>query len=236
MKVLIVNADDFGRTAAINRGVLQAYDHGIVTSASLMVRGACAVEAVAEARQRPALGLGLHLDLGEWLYRDGAWEQLYAVTKLDDKDAIEAELERQVARFFELVDRAPTHLDSHQHIHLQEPVRAVATALAARLAVPLRRSSGGVAYCGDFYGQDGHGQAYPGAITPGALIRIIRGLSDGVTELICHPGIGERRSSYGIERDAETATLCAPEVRRAAVDAGIQLRSFADLRPRAERG
>ena len=35
---LIVNADDFGQSAGINRGIIEAHEHGIVTSTSLMVR------------------------------------------------------------------------------------------------------------------------------------------------------------------------------------------------------
>jgi len=37
-RYLIVNADDFGQSPGVNRGIIQAHEHGIVTSASLMVR------------------------------------------------------------------------------------------------------------------------------------------------------------------------------------------------------
>ena len=64
-RTLIVNADDFGRSAEINAGIVQAHRDGIVTSASLMVRWPAAVGAAAYARERPDLALGLHFDLGE---------------------------------------------------------------------------------------------------------------------------------------------------------------------------
>ena len=54
-RLLIVNADDFGQTAGVNRGVIEAHDRGIVTSASLMVRWPAAAEAASFARARPAL-------------------------------------------------------------------------------------------------------------------------------------------------------------------------------------
>jgi hopanoid biosynthesis associated protein HpnK len=60
---LIVNADDFGRSHAINQAVLRAHHEGILTTASLMVNGAAAEEAVALAHRNPRLGVGLHLTL-----------------------------------------------------------------------------------------------------------------------------------------------------------------------------
>jgi hopanoid biosynthesis associated protein HpnK len=60
---LIVNADDFGRSHAINQAVIRAHREGILTTASLMVNEAAAGEAVALARQNPGLGVGLHLAL-----------------------------------------------------------------------------------------------------------------------------------------------------------------------------
>ena len=60
---LIVNADDFGRSHSINEAVVRAHRDGILTSASLMVNGHAADEAVQFARQNPRLGVGLHLTL-----------------------------------------------------------------------------------------------------------------------------------------------------------------------------
>ncbi len=60
---MIVNADDFGRSQAINEAVIRAHQDGILTTASLMVNEPAAGEAVALARQNPGLGVGLHLSL-----------------------------------------------------------------------------------------------------------------------------------------------------------------------------
>ncbi len=60
---LVVNADDFGRSHSINQAVVQAHTEGLLTTASLMVNGAAAAEAVALAREHPRLGVGLHLSL-----------------------------------------------------------------------------------------------------------------------------------------------------------------------------
>src|SRR5215472_17514 len=60
---LIVNADDFGRSPAINEAVISAHRDGILTTASLMVNEPACAEAVALARSNPRLGVGLHLTL-----------------------------------------------------------------------------------------------------------------------------------------------------------------------------
>ena len=67
---LIVNADDFGQSPGVNRGVIAAHERGVVTSTSLMVRWPSAAAAAAYAREHPALSVGLHVDLGEWACRD----------------------------------------------------------------------------------------------------------------------------------------------------------------------
>ena len=45
MKYLIVNADDFGASRGINRGILEAHQRGILSSTSLMVNRAASEEA-----------------------------------------------------------------------------------------------------------------------------------------------------------------------------------------------
>lgn len=63
MKLLIVNADDFGKSEAVNQAVVRAHDEGVLTSCSLMVGGDAFAPAVELARSRPRLAVGLHLVL-----------------------------------------------------------------------------------------------------------------------------------------------------------------------------
>ena len=233
---LIVNADDFGQGPGINRGVVQAHERGIVTSASLMVRWPAATEAAVYARARPALSLGLHVDLGEWAFRDETWVPVYHVVPADDADAVAAEVEDQLAEFRRLVGRDPTHLDSHQHAHRHGPVRGILIELARQLGVPLRECSPSIRYCGAFYGQTGKGEPYPRAITVEALVQIIESLPAGITELGCHPGFGDGlETMYRDERIQEVYALCDPRVRAAVVRRGVQLRSFTKLPPSTHR-
>src|SRR6516165_8990020 len=157
---LIVNADDFGQSAGVNRGIITTHERGIVTSASLMVRWPGAAAAADYARAHPELSLGLHLDLGEWSYQAERWVQLYEVVPTADRAAVAEEVQRQLTIFRRLVGRDPTHLDSHQHVHRDEPVRSILLELAGALAVPLRHYCPAVRYCGDFYGQAAKGFPY----------------------------------------------------------------------------
>lgn len=238
-RFLIVNADDFGLTCGVNQGIVRAYCDGILSSASLMVRSPAAEHAAAVAN---GIDLGLHIDLGEWRYCDGRWVQHYQRASIDDAEAVEAEIRDQVAAFEQLTGKMPTHLDSHQHIHQQAPVRSIAMQVAKELDVPLRGLHGEVRYCGDFYGQSGRGAPCREAISVCSLIQLITSLPEGVTELACHPGEDRQLDSpYAAERLIEAAALCDARVRRAIENEGIQLISFADLRraklqPQAAKG
>jgi len=227
---LIVNADDFGRSRGINRGVIRCHDHGIVTSASLMTLWPASRDAAAAATARPRLSLGLHLDLGEWYYRAGNWECTYLRVELGDEKAVRAEVERQLRAFRRLVGRDPTHLDSHQHVHREEPVGAVLSELGRSLGVPVRHESQVVRYCGDFFGQGSTGQSIPSALSVEALLAVISTLEEGATELSCHPGYADDlTTTYRRERTAEVATLCDARVRQELRRQRVELASFAQV-------
>jgi predicted glycoside hydrolase/deacetylase ChbG (UPF0249 family) len=192
-----------------------------------MVRQPAAAQAAAFARAHSNLSVGLHLDLGEWRYAHGRWEACYEVVPADDVEAVTAEARRQLAAFVTLVGRPPTHLDSHQHIHMHEPVRSVMTRLAREIGVVLRGASPTVRYCGAFYGQTTEGEPLNQAITVDALLGLIDRLSPGVTELGCHPGdAGDVASVYRTEREIECRTLRDPRVGAAISRRGIRLRGF----------
>jgi predicted glycoside hydrolase/deacetylase ChbG (UPF0249 family) len=230
LRRLIVNADDFGLSSGVNDGILEAHVRGIVTSTSLMVRAPFAAEAVERAALHPSLSIGLHLDLGEWAFRSDTWVPLYEVVSLSDRDAVTTEVHRQIEAFIGLVGSNPTHVDSHQHVHAREPVRSVASDLAAQLGVPLRHVSPEVTYCGNFYGQTADGTTLADLITAKALTGIISSLAPGTTELACHPGYaGDLDTMYREERAAEVAVLCDPRVRKALEAARVELVSFGQL-------
>jgi predicted glycoside hydrolase/deacetylase ChbG (UPF0249 family) len=231
--LLIVNADDFGQHECINAGVVSAFDHGIVTSASLMVRWPDAAAAVRLAESRPSLSLGLHFDLGEWHFRDGEWRAAYSV--VDDGDGAQAndELSRQLGMFLRMTGRAPTHLDSHQNVHLHEPLRSQMMAVGERLGAPVRGLSRDIRYCGSFYGQWETGEPFAEGITVDALITLADGIGPGTTEVSCHPATAglSLASMYVAERSVELRTLCDQRLPAALAERGVTLCSFASRSP-----
>ena len=229
-RYLIVNADDFGQSPGVNRGIIEAHEQGIVTSTSLMVRWPGAAEAAAYSRTHPKLSLGIHIDLGEWVFRQDSWVALYEVVPPGDASAVEQEVSRQFAAFQRLAGRPPTHIDSHQHVHLEEPVRSAVLVIAEKLEIPVRHCSSLVRYCGEFYGQTADGSALPDLISLDALIKILAALEPGFTEMATHPGMGDDLDTmYCSERAKELKVLCDPRIRAALDEMGIELRSFANI-------
>jgi predicted glycoside hydrolase/deacetylase ChbG (UPF0249 family) len=188
------------------------------------------LDAAEEALKRPELSIGLHVDLGEWVYRGHAWEPRYVRAPLDDRHAIAAEIDRQLRAFQRLLGADPTHIDSHQHVHLRASAWSILCSLADLLAVPLRHRGGLVRYCGAFYGQSSGGKPSLERISPNALRATLAGLDDGITELACHPGYADDlASSYGPQREIEVRTLCHESVPAIVAQKDIALDTFRSL-------
>jgi predicted glycoside hydrolase/deacetylase ChbG (UPF0249 family) len=227
---LIVNADDFGQSAGINEGIIRCHERGILTSASLMVLWPHASAAAEYAKSAHALSVGLHLDFGEWAYRNGEWTTVHTVLQTHDPAAVKTEVTRQLDMFRRLTGSDPTHLDSHQHVHCSPPFDRIVADVGVALGVPVRRRTDAVRYEGSFYGQDGKGAALDDAITVERFIAILRTLPVGTTEMGCHPGLGhDSPGMYVAERERETTVLCDRQLRAAVEAEGIQLISFRDV-------
>jgi len=215
MRMLIINADDFGLSRGVNEGILEAHTHGIVTSTSLLVLGPAAGGAAAAAAEHPALSVGLHF------VDDG-------IADLDDPDDAERSFRAQLERFQSLVGRNPTHVDSHHHVHSQSVQRRMTFArLVEPLGIPLRGQAG-VAYVGAFWGQWQAGVTKLRNVRRPFLLQLVRTtVPDGLTELSCHPArIGDFSSSYLEERAVELETLTEPGLREEVEGLGVELVSF----------
>ena len=213
MRYLIVNGDDLGASHGVNRGILEAHEHGILTSASLLVNRPWSAEAAALARATPSLSVGLHVDL------DGP-----------QQGGVRASLLRQLTRFEQLLGGPPTHLDSHHNVHRSPQVLADVRAIADVRGLIVRHFSK-VRCVPEFYGQ-WDGQTHLEQVGVAGLVHLLRtGVEDGVTELSCHPGYvdSDLVSRYTSERECELRTLCDSSVRAAIREAGIVLVSFRDV-------
>jgi hopanoid biosynthesis associated protein HpnK len=132
---LIVNADDFGRSSAINQAVVRAHREGILTSTSLMVNEPAASEAVRLARENPRLAVGLHLtlllghsalapdkipglvnDQGEFSHHPAATGMAYFFQR-SLRAQLRAEIHAQFQRF-RATGLPLDHVNGHLHLHL----------------------------------------------------------------------------------------------------------------------
>jgi chitin disaccharide deacetylase len=211
---LIVNADDFGLTAGVNQGIIEAHVSGIVTSTSLMVDRPAAADAARLAREHPALSVGLHyVEDGPEIDAPGHAARTFA-TQLD--------------RFRELTGADPTHVDSHHHVHLTRmPMFAP---LVEPLGVPLR-GDGRARFVVAFYGQPRAGVVDLECVRAPYLLELLATeATDELNELGCHPArvTPDLVSSYMREREAELATLTDPDLGARIEAIGLKLTSFHD--------
>ena len=146
---LIVNADDFGRSHAINQAVIRAHREGILTTASLMVNEPAADEAVALARANPGLGVGLHLALvcGRSALPPSAIPHLVNTNSEFTNNPVaagcryffssqcKAELRDEIAAQFEKFRATGLpldHVNGHLHMHLHPAVFKILSDSTAR--------------------------------------------------------------------------------------------------------
>jgi predicted glycoside hydrolase/deacetylase ChbG (UPF0249 family) len=224
MSYLIVNADDFGLTAGINRGIIEAHERGIVTSTSLMVDEPASEEAARLCADLPELSVGLHVKLTD--------EDARPAFDLSDKEALTAELRRQTERFGALLGRNPAHLDSHHNVHLFTEAAPWFAELADARDITLRGDSK-VRYFPSFFGQ-WDGETHLEQIGVEMLLEMIESelAAEGITELGCHPGYVDPGldSSYAIERETELRTLCDPRIRAELDELGVELIGSSEAR------
>lgn len=137
MRRLIVNADDFGLTAGVNRGIVQSHQNGIVTSTTLMACSNRFTEATTLSRDLPRLSVGCHVVLVDGtptadaaqiptLVGPGTPPQFraslmnfaaQAASGRLDEGEIEAEITAQIQKL-QSAGVAVSHLDSHKHTHM----------------------------------------------------------------------------------------------------------------------
>jgi len=134
---LIVNADDFGLTAGVNRGIVQSHQSGIVTSTTLMAGSKRFTEAATLSKDLPRLSVGCHVVLVDGeptadaaqissLVGPGSPAQFrvslmnfaaMAASGRLDESQIEAEITAQIQKL-RSAGVAVSHLDSHKHTHM----------------------------------------------------------------------------------------------------------------------
>src|SRR3989344_3854413 len=234
-KKLIVNADDFGRTHGINLGVLESFNNGIVTSATIMINMPFAQEAIQiSAIHQIPLGLHLNITSGEfftgsnYLFGDkGKVKNMYknggALTS-KDMGLIIKEYEAQIAKFFKITQKMPSHLDHHHNVQKISGYLKPYIDFIASLKIPTRtRSHTTRVKRPDFIIESFFSEK---ELTKAHLMNIISSLKNGVSELITHPSLitGESLDSYTENpRYKQMKLLTDPEIKQAVGKAGVRL-------------
>jgi len=134
VKQLIVNGDDFGLALPVNEAIEIAHRKGILSSASLMVAGGAADDAIARAHRLPRLRVGLHLvlvegrpvlppeQLPDLVDRNGEFSRnlLAAGLRFFFRPGVRRQLEAEIRAQFEAFARsglALDHVNAHNHMH-----------------------------------------------------------------------------------------------------------------------
>jgi predicted glycoside hydrolase/deacetylase ChbG (UPF0249 family) len=221
-KFVIFNADDFGYSQGINRGIAVAHERGVVSSASLVVNGRAVDEAAALAQRYPRLAVGLHVNFTN---------EAESLFDLESRELCRRELRAQYDRFLALMGTKPTHIDSHQHVHRHHMRRLLFEELAAEAGVPMRDGAP-VTFKGGFYGQWEYGVFDPTKVSLEALVNILaHEIPEGICEVSCHPGYYDPALTavYHKDREHELRTLTDPRLPRLIAELGIRLISYREL-------
>ena len=157
MRNLIVTADDFGASTAVNDAVEQAHTSGILTCASLMVAGEAAEDAIIRARHLPRLGVGLHLVLVEGrpvlpahripdlVDATGHFRTNMALAGINFffrravRAQLAAEIEAQFAAFH-ATGLPLDHVNAHKHFHLHPTIAGLILSIGRRYGLAAARA------------------------------------------------------------------------------------------------
>lgn len=232
MSKLVINADDFGYSKGVNLGIIEAFQNGVVSSATMMTNMPGAEHAAALAQENPKLGVGIHLvlDCGvpvnanvpSLVDVEGRFHKAETLLQTAKLSEVEKEFISQIEKFhsFGLV---PTHLDSHHHVHGHEKIYPVIEKIAELYHLPIRKVSADPNHSSNrllqtvqffshkFYGDD---------LSIPLFLDLLEEFAGYETvELMCHPAFIDEPllagSSYALQRVRELSILTNPSVREA---------------------
>lgn len=207
-KYLIVNADDFGYSYSVNKGIIKAHERGIVTSTSVLVDRIAAHEAKDLVRYEN-LSVGLH----------------FALEEIED---VQDELNRQVKKFISLLERMPDHIDTHKRHPTHEGIKEVLEIYSREHNVPVR-GFGMAKHIGS-YGVNSNDTSVE------QLKRSIDEATEGYNELMCHVGYVDEylleNSAYSSPRSDELAAICDPRIKDYLKEKHIELINWRQLSAR----
>lgn len=252
---LIVNADDFGYSKGVNHGIIDSFNDGIVTAATLLTTMPGSQHAYQLAKEHPTLDIGIHLtiDLGrptlpveqvpQLIQANGEFKpyDFWAEATSVPSEEIYAEWKNQIETAIQHGVQ-PSHFDSHHHLHMLPLVFPIFTQLAHEYGVGVRfhpawgwdateiavaEASLGELKRADFFSSDFYEERVATNFFESLPI------TDETWEIMCHPAYLDpellKRTSYLNERITEVEVLNSPETKAEIARLGIELISFKDL-------
>ncbi|MFJ7849150.1 chitin disaccharide deacetylase [Peribacillus sp. NPDC097224] len=220
---VLVNADDFGFSRAVNYGILNSHKNGIVNSATMMMNAKATDHAIRIAKDHRTLKVGIHLvltcgrpllhDVPSLVDREGNFkkqDEVYGNPGSISLEELEREWSAQIDKFIDL-GMMPTHFDSHHHVHAIPAFWPVVKKLSAHYGLPVRKAGPHFqdietvtdTFLDDFYGEK-------------AAVDYFQTLNERISEgksveVMTHPAYLDddllQHSSYNQERLKETAIL-----------------------------
>lgn len=200
---IIFNADDYGYSRAINLGIIQAYQNGILSSTTMMANMPGFEDGVKLAKENLGLGIGVHLtltcgspvlsDVQSLCEEDGKFHKLSFYEKPFEicEEELLREWDAQIQKILQ-AGIVPTHLDSHHHVNRLSPMKAVFLKLARKYNLPVRNNFDvpeDIKTVKRFFlGFDGLGSDKE-IWKPIMIHNLIQDcLTFGTVEVMCHPG------------------------------------------------
>ncbi|MGX8833428.1 chitin disaccharide deacetylase [Amedibacillus sp. YH-ame6] len=239
-RYLIVNADDFGLSEAVNYGILRAFKEGIVTSTTIMANMPGYEHAIQLAKENPGLHIGVHLTLTTYkpllknrkhiVMENGYFHDKNKIDEIDTEEAYE-ELKAQIEKVLESGIEID-HLDSHHHVHAQRVLKDVMERLSKEYQLPFR---GGFSYDSHIEKfSNSNIEFYDKGITVETFKKIAKNVKEGeICEIMCHPAYVDHFlyniTSYALQRIDELEILCSEEVKQILKDEDIILTTYSQI-------
>jgi|GEM_PF-2428354 len=231
MRRLIINAANFGLNTAVNRAVIEAFQKGVLTSASLLVDRPATEEAISMAKDNEKLGIGVQLSLSEFLYvnKDRGvatfyWDDSVPIKKIID--SVRGQMEKALSAGLHI-----DHVNSSWDIHLRPELIYIICSICAEYNIKRIR------FYNKYYEVNYPGMdigiikkflavyefKYPEHFIDGWYYGNLDTYSEGTAELRTTPAY------YDAHGEEELRVLLNPELKKYIEDAGIQLITFKEL-------
>jgi predicted glycoside hydrolase/deacetylase ChbG (UPF0249 family) len=243
-RFLIINADDLGYSSEVNRGIFAAYEKGVVTDSSILIKRPFAREAIEIIKKDSRCPVGIHIDLDpllgwespgkEQLPRD---ELLQVMNDPSFAKKVKKEIDEQIEAFLD-TGLIPSHVDSHHHVHgfpqIFNPlieamdghgIKAIRFSkkgyfLMGRDEIPLAAET--AQWMEEMLRKKG--MVYPQQLIDPLFPFSLQGLPPGVSELMVHPSTGGDQW-----RQNDLKMLLDPHFMTTLQEEGIKLISFSEL-------